>query len=310
MNALVGYTGFVGANIAAKHSFDTLYNSKNITEAFGTKPDLLVYAGVPAEMFLANTNPAADMAVIENAAENIQKIAPKQLVLISTVAVLDNPIGADEDVVINAGNLKPYGYNRFRLEQMCCGIVENCHIVRLPALFGKGLKKNFIYDLINFLPVMLKQAKYEELAEREPIIIESYKSADNGFYKLSVANSEREKLKSAFRRAGFSALNFTDSRSVYQFYNLEYLWEHIEVVLKHNLPLLHIAVEPLSVSEVYRVVKGDEFVNEISDTPFNYDLRTKYSRVFGGKGGYIFKKEQVLSEIKAFVDVCSESVNL
>ncbi|MEG2500937.1 MAG: NAD(P)-dependent oxidoreductase, partial [Oscillospiraceae bacterium] len=33
--ALVGYTGFVGSNIAAAHPFDGLYNSKNIKEAFG-----------------------------------------------------------------------------------------------------------------------------------------------------------------------------------------------------------------------------------------------------------------------------------
>jgi hypothetical protein len=66
-------------------------------------------------MFLANANPDADMAVISNAVNNIRKIAPKRLVLISTVAVLDNPVGADDDAVIDVGTLKPYGYNRLRL---------------------------------------------------------------------------------------------------------------------------------------------------------------------------------------------------
>ena len=45
MKALVGYTGFVGSNIYTSGEFDAVYNSKNIEEAFGTKPDLLVYAG-------------------------------------------------------------------------------------------------------------------------------------------------------------------------------------------------------------------------------------------------------------------------
>ena len=47
--ALVGYTGFVGSNIYAAGSFDGAYNSKNIEEAYGTNPDLLIYAGLRAE---------------------------------------------------------------------------------------------------------------------------------------------------------------------------------------------------------------------------------------------------------------------
>lgn len=47
MESLVGYTGFVGSNLAESHSFDGLYHSKNIEQAYGTKPELLVYAGVP-----------------------------------------------------------------------------------------------------------------------------------------------------------------------------------------------------------------------------------------------------------------------
>ena len=61
MKALVGYTGFVGSNINAKGDFDALYNSKNIEEAFGTSPDLLVYAGLRAEKYLANNFPEEDM---------------------------------------------------------------------------------------------------------------------------------------------------------------------------------------------------------------------------------------------------------
>ena len=57
MEYLVGYTGFVGSNLAASHTFDGQFNSRNIQQAFGGRPDLLVYAGVRAEMFLANHDP-------------------------------------------------------------------------------------------------------------------------------------------------------------------------------------------------------------------------------------------------------------
>ena len=51
MIALVGYTGFVGSNIyaAGKDAIDCVYNSKNVQEAYGTAPDLLIYAGMRAE---------------------------------------------------------------------------------------------------------------------------------------------------------------------------------------------------------------------------------------------------------------------
>ena len=92
MDIIVGYTGFVGSNIAAEHKFDYSFNSKNIGDAFGTNPDLCVYSGVRAEKFLANNDPDGDMAVINNAIENIKKINPKRIVLISTIDVYKNPI--------------------------------------------------------------------------------------------------------------------------------------------------------------------------------------------------------------------------
>ena len=96
MNALVGYTGFVGGNICAAGKFDGLYNSKNIEEAYGTRPELLVYAGLRAEKYLANSAPDKDMELIFQAEENIRRIAPKKLVLISTIDVFKGPVGVNE----------------------------------------------------------------------------------------------------------------------------------------------------------------------------------------------------------------------
>ena len=75
--ALVGYTGFVGSNICASGTFDGLYNSKNIEDAYGTEPDLLIYAGLRAEKYLANNAPEKDMELIRQAEDNILKINPK-----------------------------------------------------------------------------------------------------------------------------------------------------------------------------------------------------------------------------------------
>ena len=66
---LVGSTGFVGGNLLAKHTFAAACHSSDITAQYGTRPDLCVYAGVPAAMFLANADPEADLAVMRAAGE-------------------------------------------------------------------------------------------------------------------------------------------------------------------------------------------------------------------------------------------------
>ena len=108
MNALVGYTGFVGSNIYASGSFDAAYNTKNIKDSYGTSPDLLVFAGLRAEKYLADNDQKKDMSLICEAEENISKIAPKRIVLISTIDVFSKPFGVDESSSIDESSLNPY----------------------------------------------------------------------------------------------------------------------------------------------------------------------------------------------------------
>lgn len=308
---LVGYTGFVGSNIAQKHDFTWKINSKNREEAYGKKPDLLVYAGLRAEKFLANQNPEADMETILEAMEQIRKIDPVKLVLISTVDVYQNPVGVDEDSVIETDGLSPYGANRYKLEQMVREDYKDALIIRLPGLFGKNIKKNFIYDYIHRIPSMLREDKFLELAGKSSLVETSYRKLDNGFYKCMLTEKEPltakdeyavEELKQEFVALEFSALNFTDSRGVFQFYNLARLWDDIQIALEHDIRLLNIATEPVSVAETYKALCDKSFVNEITDKPPHYDYKSKYAESFGGRNGYFSDKETVLAEIVEFVN--------
>lgn len=302
MNALVGYTGFVGSNLYETGNFKTVYNSKNIQEAFGTSPGLLVYAGLRAEKYLANNEPEKDMGLIMEAEENIRKINPKKLVLISTIDVFKTPSGVDERTLINPDGLHAYGYNRYQLELWVRENYSDALIIRLPGLFGKNIKKNFIYDFVNIIPVMLKEAKFEELAEKEPELKNFYQIQDNGFYKVNFCNADKEKLKKMFIHLGFSALNFTDSRSRYQFYNLAHLWDDMNTALDAGIKLWHPATEPVSVGELYRSITGKEFINELNGVPANYNFRTIHDGLFGGNDGYICDKNSVMSDIRKFVE--------
>jgi hypothetical protein len=300
--AIVGYTGFVGSNLCRSHKFDSLYNSKNVKEAYGSRPDLLLYSGIPAEMFLANKFPEKDREVIGQAIENIKRINPKNVVLISTISVYKNPVEVNEDTPIEINGLSHYGINRKILENWVSENYSEALIVRLPALYGKGIKKNFIYDMIHYIPTMLNPNTFRELSIRNRIIEEYYFLDNTGFYKCrDLSIDENKRLKTHFQSLSFSALNFTDSRANFQFYNLRFLWGHINTALEQSINFLNLNSEPINAAELYQYVTDECFVNEITDSYPTQNMKTIHFDKFGGKDGYLMDKNFILDDIKSFI---------
>lgn len=147
-SALIGYTGLVGSNIARQADFNEFYNSKNIDLIQGRTFDLVVCAGVPAVKWWANQNPEQDLKIIQDLAEKLKTVRTKHFVLISTVDVYLEPIGVDEHTAIDAASIAPYGKHRLMLEQDLRSTFEDLHVIRLPGLFGQGLKKNILFDML------------------------------------------------------------------------------------------------------------------------------------------------------------------
>ncbi len=300
--AIVGYTGFVGSNLCLSHHFDGMFNSKNIQDAYGLKPDLLVYSGVRAEKYLANRDPQRDLEHIEDAFNNICQIAPRQLVLISTIDVLANPVNIDEQSNFVPESRQAYGANRYHLEMKVRDAFPDTLIIRLPALFGKNIKKNFIYDYIHRIPYQLKKEKLHELSLKEPSLAEYYEELDNGFFRVKMLSTDESALlKQLFKSVEFDALHFTDSRCVFQFYPLNRLWNDITKALSCRIRLLHTATEPISAADIFYSLEHRTFINEISATPAFYDYRTVYDTLYGGCNGYICDKITIMNEIERFV---------
>lgn len=148
MAALIGHTGFVGGNLLAQREFDACYNSSNIDEIAGRSFDLLVCAGAPAEKWKANATPDRDTANVERLAGALACANARRVVLLSTVDVFATPIGVDEDSAVPTAALHAYGRNRRLLEERVASRFETT-IVRLPGLYGPGLKKNVIFDFLH-----------------------------------------------------------------------------------------------------------------------------------------------------------------
>jgi nucleoside-diphosphate-sugar epimerase len=146
--ALIGASGFVGGNLPHE-LFQDLYRSTNIEEIKGKHYDLVVCAGAPAAKWKANQDPAGDLANLERLMGALTEVRTKQFLLISTVDVYHTPIGVDENTPIEPEKTQPYGRHRIFLENFVRETFPEATIVRLPGLFGKGLKKNIIFDLIH-----------------------------------------------------------------------------------------------------------------------------------------------------------------
>lgn len=250
MKALIGYTGFVGSNIDTQTEFDDKYNTSNIDNIDGKEYDLIVSAATYAEMWKINQDPEGDLAQISRLIDHLKTVKAKKFVLISTVGIYKSPNGADEDTPIDLDGLTPYGTNRHHLEEFVRNNFDAI-IVRLPGLFGPGLKKNVIFDLMN------------------------HNMVEN-----------------------------IHSKGVYQYYNLGNIWKDISIALENNLELINLATEPVRTDELAAYCFGlNDFHQEPEGIkPAFWDMHSKNAELYGGKIPYLYTKQQVLDDIKKFVD--------
>lgn len=147
--ALIGHTGFVGSTLLNDNSYEALFNSRNIESIRGQHFSSIVCAGVSAVKWMANKEPEQDREAIARLVEPLKDVTTDRFILISTVDVYPDPRGVSEKDVPDISAAQPYGRHRRELEEWVQDKFENVLIVRLPALFGAGLKKNVIFDLMN-----------------------------------------------------------------------------------------------------------------------------------------------------------------
>jgi len=118
----------------------------------GRRFDLVLCAGAPAEKWRANQDPEADRATLQRLMTVLATVETRRLVLISTVDVFGTPVDVDEDTPVSRETATPYGQHRRDLEMMVAARFQHT-ILRLPALFGTGLKKNLVFDLLRGRPL-------------------------------------------------------------------------------------------------------------------------------------------------------------
>lgn len=150
-DALLGYSGVVGSHLRENLSpSETEYfNSTNIQDVVGRQFNTVYCACVPAVKWKAMANPEEDLCQIEALMETLASVKCRKFILISTVDV-HSPDVLDQVEDNIDPSTETYGKNRYALEIFLREEFDDkLLIVRLPAIFGVGLKKNYLYDLMN-----------------------------------------------------------------------------------------------------------------------------------------------------------------
>ena len=146
--ALVGYTGFVGATLDRMLNPTARFRSTNIDDIRGQSFEHVICAGVQAKKWWANLYPDEDWAGITRLLDALASVKSDRFTLISTIDVYPEPRYVDENTSIIMAGHHPYGLNRLKIEWQIRECFSRVVILRLPALFGPGLKKNVIFDML------------------------------------------------------------------------------------------------------------------------------------------------------------------
>lgn len=308
IDAVVGHTGFVGGILLRQHRFDGRFNSANIAEIGGEQFDTLVCAAAPGSMFTANREPERDREQVDALVSALDRARARRFVLISSIAVLADFAGEDDEDTQSFQQELAYGRHRRALEAFCQSRFDDCLVVRLPALFGPGLRKNFVFDLLNPVPTMLTQPRLDELLQQVPsrlreALARLYTPNAAGMMVLDREGLNgdplRPELDDAVRAAGMSATQFHNPDTTYQYYDMSRLWRDIGVATRAGLGTLHLAVEPLRAGDIHARLLGAA-MPQTGARLHREDMHTRHAALWGRTGPYLEDAGTVLDKLSEF----------
>lgn len=153
MQVIIGNTGLIGKTLCEKEQFDMMFNSKNIQDFELLCPDNcdLYLCCLPAEKWKINLNPFDDIKNIINIVNIIRNKKFNNIYLFSTIDVYSGSLPMSNESTTPPVLSLDYGSNR-RMFEIIVGkelTFNSLKIIRLPGLYGKYIKKNILFDILN-----------------------------------------------------------------------------------------------------------------------------------------------------------------
>lgn len=315
-DALLGDTGFVGGILAGQHRFDAGFSRRNIEASASGTFRTVVCAAAPGSMFEANRFPERDRAGIDALIAHLARLRCDRFVLISSIAVFDDFAGADDEGSTAFETSLTYGRHRRALEAFCEEHFADCLVVRLPALFGPGLRKNFVFDLLHPIPTLWTPENVAALADALPatladLVCSAYApDPATGLLRVDraalAASPHGAALNEAARDLGMTAARFHHPDTTYQYYDLSRLWSDIAVAREAGLRTIHLTTEPLQAARIHARLTGRPM--PASNARVHHeDLRTRHAALWGRTGPYLDDADAILDRLAAFFGAEQES---
>ena len=101
---------------------------------------------------------------------------------------------------------------------------------------------------------------------------------------------------------GFTAPNFVNPLSTYQYYGLDTLWADIETCIRNDIQTMHLATEPLPAGEIYATLTG-KTLTDSGATTYHEDMRTEHAAAWCSQTSYIESRQHVLARLKRFFEL-------
>ena len=247
--ALIGFSGLIGKNLKDQTNFQYKFNTKNINSIQKQTFNIVVCAAAPGKMHIANQYPEEDKRKIQSLIKNLKKLKTDKFILISTIQVFEKLNNKNNEYSKKYNNSITYGKNRRMLEVFCKKHFKDFLIIRLPSVFGKHLKKNFIFDLFNSLPMMLNNDRYQKILNKIPYEIKknfkcNYRKKNEKFYlkkNLNISKLNKKKIEVFLKKSNLDAFTRTGSTFLHQDPEMvNILFSPGSIELGENTPLFQI----------------------------------------------------------------------
>ena len=97
-----------------------------------------------------------------------------------------------------------------------------------------------------------------------------------------------------------------NKKSTFQWYNLQYLPNHIKILKKNKIKIINLVSEPISFKDMLSFFNKKKLINLTKQKFFKssilkYNFFTIYGSLFKKKGNYIFSKNEVLNKLSDYV---------
>lgn len=148
---VLGANGFVGSNLVKHFGNCVSVTKENYDESVGLKTDVFINANGNSSKILPQKNPIKDFDLtVRNTLRSVIDFQYDLYIYISSCEVYGNlPGDTREETLINPSKITRYALSKYLAECIVKQYCKNWLIIRLNGPIGLGLKKGYLYDILN-----------------------------------------------------------------------------------------------------------------------------------------------------------------